>query len=651
MKQRNKRKLIIYGLLGVLMLTTVAYAVLQTTLNISGTVTKKGGSWNIYFTNPSTASTTGDAKGSSITLEATNLTFNVDLLKPNDSVTYTVDIKNGGSIDAILDSLSLIGFDVAESNDVIYKITYQDGTEIKNGDTLNVNETRTIKIFIKYDDVSTLATSDVKLTLKVVLTYVQTGGSQTTPGTDDSNIQLLGDTPYTLNQGLSKVILQSDSSDLISYTVQSDTVYDLMQQTPVLSDMTLEDKGGYYEITNTGGSVWYQSKAVYTVSNLTAGSQYNIVLDSSDVDLNSTILVPYVVISDGDNNLATFPSYQNNALEYRTITAPSSGTITVVLYTESSQFSVGTQARFNKLYINRIGTEYSTPYSVSGSFVGKQELTDLPKNTTITSTPSCKLYKVNSGETTVKSKLQDKTIVSFGDSIVGNASAPNDYPSVIAELTGANVINVGFGGCRMSSHPIAAYDAFSMYNLVNSITTKDWSKQDGVGSDAEISNKEEHLAALKAIDWNNVDIITIGYGTNDAGGGVALDYDNDKFSTSSYLGALRYSIEKISTAYPHIKIMILSPIYRYWNDTNEDSDSKMIVQEDGSGSVHFYDYVDKLIECAETDLSIPAVDMYRTINFNINTKDQYFESDGVHPNVKGLRVMGKRISEALLATF
>ena len=54
MRDRGKRKLIMYGLMVALMVTTVAYAVLQTTLNINGTVTKKGGSWDIHFANLST---------------------------------------------------------------------------------------------------------------------------------------------------------------------------------------------------------------------------------------------------------------------------------------------------------------------------------------------------------------------------------------------------------------------------------------------------------------------------------------------------------------------------------------------------------------------------------------------------------------------
>ena len=181
MKDRNKRKLIIYGLLGVLMLTTVAYASLQTILNVSGTVVKKGNLWNIYFTNPSSASIVGTATGSSLNIQASSLNFQVSLYKPRDKVSYTVDIKNGGTIDAVLNSISLTGLDTASNNNINYTVTYSDGSTIKEGDTLNVGASRTLKITVEFDgNATSLPVSDVNLTFEVTLIYEQTTGSSST---------------------------------------------------------------------------------------------------------------------------------------------------------------------------------------------------------------------------------------------------------------------------------------------------------------------------------------------------------------------------------------------------------------------------------------------------------------------------------------
>ena len=181
MKDRNKRKLIIYVLVGVLMLTTVAYAALSTVLNVSGTVVKKGNLWNIYFTNPSSASIVGTATGSSINIQASSLNFQVSLYKPGDKVTYTVDIKNGGTIDAVLNSISLTGLDTAKSNSLNYTVTYSNGSTIKEGDTLNVGASRTIKITVEFDSNATsLPENDVNLTFGVTLIYGQTTSSSST---------------------------------------------------------------------------------------------------------------------------------------------------------------------------------------------------------------------------------------------------------------------------------------------------------------------------------------------------------------------------------------------------------------------------------------------------------------------------------------
>ena len=217
MKQNKKRRIIMFSLLAALVITTVAYAALSTTLNISGLVTKKGGLWSIYFTNPSSASITGNAKGSNITLQETNVSFYVELSSPNDSVTYTVDIKNGGTIDAVLDSVTLTGVDTAKNNDITYKVTYNDGTEIKKGDTLNIETSRTIKILVKYNDVDTLTETDVKLNLGVTLAYVQTSGTQTTPSGTITTAPykdsiLVGNDPNLLNNSLTPVVYDEAKS-------------------------------------------------------------------------------------------------------------------------------------------------------------------------------------------------------------------------------------------------------------------------------------------------------------------------------------------------------------------------------------------------------------------------------------------------------
>ena len=115
-------------------------------------------------------------------------------------------------------------------------------------------------------------------------------------------------------------------------------------------------------------------------------------------------------------------------------------------------------------------------------------------------------------------KMTGKKIVCFGDSIFGNYVAPNDIPTFLSALTGAECINVGFGGTRMTDN--SSYGAkgyFSMCKLANAIASNDFSEQDTALPNIEDEEGlyASNLAKLKAINFANVDIITMEQATND----------------------------------------------------------------------------------------------------------------------------------------
>ena len=243
-------------------------------------------------------------------------------------------------------------------------------------------------------------------------------------------------------------------------------------------------------------------------------------------------------------------------------------------------------------------------------------------------------------------------MVCFGDSITGNQLAPNDYPSIIAKEMDMIVYNVGFGGCRMAFHPSAEYNTFSMYKLADAITTNDFTEQTTTGASASIPNKTEHLNTLMDIDWTNIDYVTIAYGTNDITGGVPIEKEDSPLDTYYYAGALRYSIEKILTKYPHIKILLLTPIYRYFDSESIDSDEKLFSSDEGvTNTAKFTDWGDKLIEVAK-EYKLPYIDMYRTLGINKINRLQYFNTgDGTHPNYNGQALIGNKISGSLFVSY
>ena len=109
METKKQRTLAIFALAIALIATTVAYAALATTLQVSGTVTKKGGTWSIIYTNVSAVTATGGAvlteAQKKVTNENNKLSFSGTLVKPGDSIYFTFKIKNNGSIDAKLNKV------------------------------------------------------------------------------------------------------------------------------------------------------------------------------------------------------------------------------------------------------------------------------------------------------------------------------------------------------------------------------------------------------------------------------------------------------------------------------------------------------------------------------------------------------------------
>lgn len=261
------------------------------------------------------------------------------------------------------------------------------------------------------------------------------------------------------------------------------------------------------------------------------------------------------------------------------------------------------------------------------------------------------------GNITIKAekKLTGKVIVNFGDSIFGKRRPPEDISTKLAYLTGATVHNCGFGGTHMSNHGITAYTAFSMCNLADAIASKNWTSQDAAiadtSSNAVPSYFSEALQILKGLDFSKVDIVTIAHGTNDFTGGDVLEDSGNAYSKETFAGALRYSIEKLLTAYPHLKIFVCSQTYRFWMDDSyvftEDSDTHQNVN-----GVKLTDFVAKTEEVAK-EYHLPLIDNYYGLGFNKFNRTVYFlnsqgaVTDGTHPNAVGCRLIAEHMANEL----
>ncbi|WP_050698596.1 SGNH/GDSL hydrolase family protein [Anaeromassilibacillus senegalensis] len=466
------------------------------------------------------------------------------------------------------------------------------------------------------------------------------------------------------------------SSETCDYRIYSDTVKNMDSAGRTFHWLTESHSNGVYEFTvsivNNKPSGWYQVFWSMKFTDLEVGKAYKLYIDTTGLTPDSTttgmnfgrFLLASVVNgtkSDPIINTTEVDHARLNSWEFTATTTD----VLLEYYAgkEISELVNGYTVRFKDLYINYAdaGSEHTPILNQSGSFTGEQVFPEYTDRLHYESTPSCavyyseaksKLFTINGQEPDISgnieipvSRLQGRTLVCMGDSITGMFAPPADYPSVIARLTGMAVHNLGMEGCRMSHHTDQYYDAFSMYQLANAISTGNYTLQEAaVGHTTNYA--ANRVATLKAIDWSKVDYVTVLYGTNDVQGGVALDNAEDPKDTTTYLGAARYALEKLWMAYPNLKVLLLTPIYRYWPDASQDSDEKTF-----TGGKHLYEFGDGLIEVAKA-YKTPAVDLYRKLGINKVNRSYYFPvGDGTHPNDLGRALLGEKIAGKFLSEF
>ena len=292
-------------------------------------------------------------------------------------------------------------------------------------------------------------------------------------------------------------------------------------------------------------------------------------------------------------------------------------------------------------------TETTTTQEISSTTELQTELTT-EESTTETTTEE--ITETTTVPVQTEEPFEEKIIVNFGDSIFGNyqdlSGENQSISSMIADTTGATVYNCGFGGCKMAYASGTGHQWFSMVKIADSIASGDFSTQENAipnWSAFEYYGKKS-FETLKAIDFNKVDIITIAYGTNDYSVGIDLDNSRNPYDIYTYGGALRYSIQKIKSAYPHIKIFVCTPIYRYWVNNGICTDSNTVKNADGN---LLTDFVSLTKEIAK-DLGIICIDNYYGSGINTETKELCFSNgDTTHPNLYGRKLIAQNIVSVL----
>ena len=151
---REKKKTFIFVIVILLLSIGIGYAFLNTNLNIDATTSMRGNTWDVHWTNARVAESSAGfhvPDGGALTIDPTNptsITFHFSLDEPGDYVILLVDVVNNGSIDAMVDDIT-----ISPDDDRHLKIvgTYDDGIGISERQLVPKNTTQTYKFKISYN--------------------------------------------------------------------------------------------------------------------------------------------------------------------------------------------------------------------------------------------------------------------------------------------------------------------------------------------------------------------------------------------------------------------------------------------------------------------------------------------------------------------
>ncbi len=242
------------------------------------------------------------------------------------------------------------------------------------------------------------------------------------------------------------------------------------------------------------------------------------------------------------------------------------------------------------------------------------------------------------------------SIVFLGDDVLADYTGNDGIPAQVVSLMGssnpAQVYNCAFSTMTASAsnsfwddtHP---EDAFSLYWVAKSMTLNDYTLLNNVVENVD-PNYKNTIKTMEGIDFNTVDVIAIMYGMNDYLNGKMITDPADPVNTAAFTGALNSSISLIKEAYPHIRIIVLSPTY-----CEVEQDGKLVggdTANTGYGILADYMVAAKAIA---VESNITFLDNYYGVDINSDTADQYLEKNHIHPNAAGRKMIAQRIADLL----
>lgn len=243
-----------------------------------------------------------------------------------------------------------------------------------------------------------------------------------------------------------------------------------------------------------------------------------------------------------------------------------------------------------------------------------------------------KLYqKYQQSEMKYETKSED-IYVFLGDSVIGNYTGSLSIPGVVSSMTGAQVINCGYGGLAAAK---GNTDKVGLEDVLNALLSQE--KDELLKLENEnVKNGIMEFWQKSSEMYEERLVFFLSYGINDyiQGRPVALKEVNQL----SYRGALEDAVERLQTAYPKAQIILMTPNY--------------IAISEGGTNIHseegavFTAYVEAVRTLAE-EKQISIIDVYQELGITWDNASTYL-ADGCHPNYLGRFKIGEIVGKSMM---
>ena len=237
-------------------------------------------------------------------------------------------------------------------------------------------------------------------------------------------------------------------------------------------------------------------------------------------------------------------------------------------------------------------------------------------------------------------------MVCFGDSrMQGVGNSPNKCTNIMTKILNCNILNSGFGGTTFSK----SSDIDGCFvNIVDAIVSNNWNNMDTFMDNfcttyPQFAYVREFYNKLKTTNFNRVNSVVIAYGTNDWKMGRTLDNSNNQKDTSTILGAFRYCVEKLLTAYPKLRLYVFTPAYR--DKLGENSNETCYTYKENGLLLND---VNKALQEVSNSYGIPTLNMLENGNVNPFNSTNWL-SDGTHCTSDGYDLLGTQYAKFILS--